>query len=257
MLRPAPPAEQQRRGADEQRHLDGLDDEHGQDLGGDQLRPRQGRSTEPLQDAVGPVVCRRDPEADEARRDDRERDRPRQEEVHRPAGVDRNDGDRAEEQQHDDRQDGGRDEGLAATKREAQLHRGHREDRAPRRARRDRRSPSTRSRRAPPTVAADQLQVALLERSAARAELDDQDAPGGAPAGEHRNDLRRWRRRRSLYRPPPSSSRTTGSGLRRSDSERPPIRLREDHVETESEDRRRSLRQLGGRCRSPRAGRGR
>ena len=54
--------------------------------GDDELAAAERRAAEPLQDAVRAVVGGRDPEADEARRDDPEGDRARQQEVDRPAG---------------------------------------------------------------------------------------------------------------------------------------------------------------------------
>ena len=80
------PAEDEDRRRDEQGDLDRLDDQHGQQPGDDQLGTAERRPAEPLQDPVRAVVGGRDPEADEARRDDPERDRAGQEEVHRPAG---------------------------------------------------------------------------------------------------------------------------------------------------------------------------
>ena len=69
--RPAVQPRTQRRDRDEQRDLDGLDDEDGRDQSrDDQLGPAERRPAEPLQDAVRAVVGGRDPEADEARRDD-------------------------------------------------------------------------------------------------------------------------------------------------------------------------------------------
>ena len=55
-------------------------------LRGQQARPGQRRAAEPLEDAVVPLVGGRDPEVDEACRDDRERERAGQQEVDRPAG---------------------------------------------------------------------------------------------------------------------------------------------------------------------------
>ena len=63
---------------------------------------------------------------------------PGQQEVDRPAGIDRDDRHRAEEDEHDDRQDGSRDEGLAAAEREPKLHRRSSPGLPARRARRRR-----------------------------------------------------------------------------------------------------------------------
>ena len=124
----------------------------------------------------------------------------------RPASTGRID-DRAEEEQHDDRQDGGRDEGLAAAEGEPQLHRRHRQ-RSPRQAaRRHAVAAEAASRLRPRAVAADQLEVALLERSAARPQLDDRARR--APRTTRRAPRRAAasaRPRRADSAPPPSST---------------------------------------------------
>ena len=83
----------------------------------------QRRAAEPLEDAVVPLVRGRDPEVDQARRDDRQGQRTRQQEVDRRAGARREDADRGEEEQDDDRDDDRDQHVLAAPRGQPQLHR--------------------------------------------------------------------------------------------------------------------------------------
>ena len=121
---PGSPAEDQGRDGDEQddlRHLHGEDRRH---LGGEEVGARQGRAAEPLEDAVVPLVCGRDAEVDQARRDDRQGERARQQEVDRRALARRQDADRGEEEQDDDGDDDRDQHVLAAPSGQPQLHPG-------------------------------------------------------------------------------------------------------------------------------------
>ena len=123
-VRPRTPAEDRGRDRHEQDDLHDLDDEDGQHLGRQQAGARQRRAAEPLQHAVVALVGGRDPEVDQAGRDDRQREGPRQEEVDRDATPRRQDRDGGEEQQDDDRDDDRDQDVLAAPRGQPQLHPG-------------------------------------------------------------------------------------------------------------------------------------
>ena len=129
------PAEHRDGDRDEQDDLPDLDHEDRAHLGDQQAAARQRRAAEPLEDPVVALVGGRDPEVDEARRDDRQRERSRQQEVDRSTGAGRQDADRGEEEQDDDRDDERDQDVLAAAGGQPELHRGLGERRRGRRCR--------------------------------------------------------------------------------------------------------------------------
>ncbi len=198
-----------------------------------------------------PLVGRRDAEVDEARRDDREGHRARQQEIDRRRVARRQDAERREEDE-DDHRDHDRDEDVLAPARgQAQLHPPSgckpRCGRGRRRATRWlRRGTAAHERRV--GVLADEREIRLLERPPGGPHLDDEPVGRSTPCRE-RGDERGVRRRRprSGSRPPSGSVDEPRAGSR--DRERHAAALglgwRERAVQTEPECRRNPGAQLG------------
>ncbi len=120
---PARPAQECHRDRDQQDGLGDLDDEDGAHLGREQAAPGQRRSAEALEDAVVALIRGRDPEVDEAGRDDRKSESAREEEVDRAFRTRLEDPGGREEEQHDDRDHDRHQDVLAAAGGQPELDR--------------------------------------------------------------------------------------------------------------------------------------
>ncbi len=120
--RTRPEPEQPDRDADEEHELDGLDEQHGRGLRGDDDRGARRAPTEPLEDAVRPLVAGRDRERHEARGDHGQRDRAGQQAIHRRAAARATRRVERAEHEQDARRDDERDQqALAAPQDEPEL----------------------------------------------------------------------------------------------------------------------------------------